>query len=124
VHAGSIGLSCTNGLVRIRLDVACDQIGRVSVIVPFAVGTAGAPTGLVMSTFSRVDGPAAVADVWSEAISAFAWEALLELARQLCAELGRDRRGRGLVPIDIGAAPKLLTVTAMARHDLPIPGRT
>jgi hypothetical protein len=118
VHTDTVELTCTSGLVRISFAVDCDQIAKpATVTVPIAVGTATAPTGLVMSTFSRVDGPPAVTDVWSDAISAFAWEALVELARKLCAELGRDDRGRPLIPVDIGAGTKLLIVTAMARHD-------
>jgi hypothetical protein len=118
VHTDTARLVCTTGLVRISVDVDCDQIDQaVMATVPIAVGTASAPTGLVMSTFSRVGAPAEVADVWSDAISAFAWEGLVELARRLCAALGEDDGGRPLVPVDIGGRPKLLTVTPMARHD-------
>jgi hypothetical protein len=118
VHTDTVELTCTSGLVRISVGVDCDQVAEVATVtVPIAVGTATAPTGLVMSTFSRVDGPVAVTAVWSDAISAFAWEALVELARELCAELGRDDRGRPLIPVEVGAGPRLLIVRAMARHD-------
>jgi hypothetical protein len=118
VRTDTVTVACTSGLVRIGYDVECDEVGQsITVTVPIAVGTTAAPTGLVMSTFSRVDGPAVVTAVWSEAIAAFAWEALLELARRLSAELGRDERGRPLIPVAVGAAPRLLIVTAMARHD-------
>ncbi len=119
VHIASATLTCTSGLVRIGLDVECDQTGGpVTVSVPFAVGTEAAPSGLVMQTYDRLDADAVLADTWTDAITAFAWESLLELARRICADLGRDTRDRPLVPGSIGAAPQVLLVHPMARHDL------
>ncbi len=86
--------------------------------VPFAVGRPDAPRGLLMATTDRVDAPAIVADGWSAAITAFCWEAILELARRVSAESGNDQRGRPLVPGAIGADKGLLVVQPMARHDL------
>lgn len=123
VDTSSLALECTTGLIRIRLDVHCDQLDSSSpAIVPLAVGAPGRPSGLVMSTFTRVDAPAIVADTWSDAITAFAWEALLELARRLCAEVGRDTKGRALIPVDISAARNQLVLTPMARHDITLRG--
>jgi hypothetical protein len=119
VHTAATSIVCTVGLVRIGVRVECDQTdGPVVVRVPLAVGTEQAPAGLVMQTYDRVDAPAAVADVWSDAITAFAWEALLETARRICADLGLDTRGRPLVPGGIAAASGALLLQPMARHEL------
>jgi hypothetical protein len=119
VHTDEVTLTCTQGLVRIGVTVECDQTqGRVCVSVPFAVGTEQAPSGLVMSTYDRLDAPDAVTATWTDALTAFAWESLLEVARRVCAELGRDTRHRPLVPGSIGAAPRVLLVQPMARHDI------
>jgi hypothetical protein len=119
VHTADVTLTCTQGLVRIGVTVQCDQTdGPVAVSVPFAVGTEQAPSGLVMTTYDRLDAPAVVATTWTDALTAFAWESLLELARHVCAELGRDTRDRPLVPGSIGAAPRELLVQPMARHDI------
>lgn len=124
VDTGTVTLSCSSGLVTIGVRVDCDQIDEPSVVsVPIAVGTDKAPRGLVMSTFSRPLGPAAVVDAWSDALVGFAWECLVELARRLCAEVGSDAQGRPLIPVEIGAAPKLLTIQAMARHDADLGAR-
>jgi hypothetical protein len=121
VHTETATFACSSGLVRVGFSVECDQLETpATVTVPIAVGTTAAPKGLVMSTFSRVDAPPAVAAVWSDAIAAFAWEALLELARKLCAALGDDNQGRPLIPVAVGAAPRLFIVTAMARHDTSV----
>lgn len=119
VDAGSITLKCAPGILSTRLTVGCDELPRpVTVTVPFAVGRPEAPRGLLMATTDRVDAPAIIADGWSAAITAFCWEAILELARRVSAESGSDQRGRPLVPGAIGADEGLLVVHPMARHDL------
>jgi hypothetical protein len=116
-------ITCSPGLVTIGVTAQCDQIERaVTLPVPIAVGTATAPAGLVMHTFSRLAGPPVVTDRWSEAITAFAWEALLELASTISAEVGKDTAGRPLVPGSIAAEAEVLLVQPMARHDLSSKG--
>lgn len=118
VHTDTISLTCTVGLLRVAIAVECDQTdGRTTISVPFAVGTPQAATGLVMQTYDRLDGPAAVTAVWADALTAFCWEALLETATRLCAEIGNDSRGRALVPGSIGSGSRVLLLRPMARHD-------
>jgi hypothetical protein len=117
VHTAEIGLSCLSGQVTVSVLVGCDQLpepGQVE--VPFAVGTEEAPTGLVMSTLARPAGPPLVVEAWAGSLVAFAWEALLHLAQQLCAEAGKDGAGRVLVPASIGAGDGVLFVQPAARH--------
>ncbi len=117
VHTAGIGLSCLTGQVTVSVPVGCDQVPEgARVDVPFAVGTEKAPGGLVMSTLSRPVGPAVVVDGWAQAVTAFAWEALLHLAQRLCAATGNDSGGRPLVPAYIAAARGVLLVQPMARH--------
>ena len=112
-------IACTRGLVTIGVTVQCDQTsGSVALPVPIAVGTADAPAGLVMHTFDRLAGPDVVTGRWSGAVTAFAWEALLELARTVCAEVGKDTAGRSLIPGSIAADSRLLLLQPMARHAL------
>jgi hypothetical protein len=117
VHTAGIGLSCLTGQVSITVPVGCDQVPQgAQVEIPFAVGTEQAPSGLVMSTLARPAGPAVVVDAWAASLVAFAWEALLHLAQQLCAAAGQDGAGRPLVPAFIGAARGVLLIQPMARH--------
>ncbi|CAA9303361.1 MAG: hypothetical protein AVDCRST_MAG61-1224 [uncultured Friedmanniella sp.] len=119
VDAGSIGLECSRGLVTVSVLVGCDQLAEpVRVFVPLAVGTLQSPRGLLMSAFTRVEAPALVAEGWSDAITAFCWEALLELARRISAETGRDDEGQPLIPGLVAAERRLLLIGPMARHDL------
>lgn len=126
VRTAGISLACAPGLVTIGLPVHCDQLGARAgdavIAVPLAVGSPDRDAGLVMSTLSRPSGPAEVVTVWSEALTAFAWEALLHLCQQLSAAVGNDRSGKKLVPVSIGADRNVLLVQPMARHDLA--GRT
>jgi hypothetical protein len=109
-------LRCDPGLVTVVVTVRCDQVTEPTTLeVPFAVGTRDAPAGLVMSTFSRLAGPRIVTDLWSEAVTAFAWECVLELARRVTARLGTDTAKQALVPGGIGADKGLLLIQPMAR---------
>jgi hypothetical protein len=119
VDGASIGLTCSDGLLTVGLTVSCDELRKpYRVAVPFAVGRADAPRGLLMSTIDRIDAPALIADGWSDAIIAFCWEALLEVTRRVSAQAGSDSAGRPLIPGAIAAHEGQLLVLPMARHDL------
>ena len=114
-------IECAPGLLTVSLVVHCNEVkGDQRVDVAFAVGTMERPTGLVMSTFDRVQGPAIIADAWSESITAFAWEAVVTMAQQLAAGAGKDSAGRPLVPALIAADKGLLVIAPMARNNLSL----
>ncbi len=124
VDVATVTMACGDGLVRLGVKVGCDQLAAPTVMtVPIGVGSLDAPSGLVMSTVDRLDGPDIIAARWSEAITAFAWEALLELSRRLCAEIGHDASGLPLIPGAVGAATGALLIQPMARNDLSKLGR-
>lgn len=117
VDAASIGLVCGTGVLSVGLTVGCDQVSKpVRVAVPFAVGRQRAPRGLLMSSLSRIEAPAVIAEGWSDAIVAFCWESVLELAQRVCAQAGRDARGLDLIPGAIASEEGRLIITPMARH--------
>lgn len=118
VHLSTLSLQCAAGLVTVGICVECGETGPVPIPIPIAVGTRERPAGLVMQAFSAVDGPPIISRPWSEALTAFAWELLVETARSICAEVGRDQAGRPLIPGAIGAAPRRLLIEPMARHTL------
>lgn len=122
IRTGGLTLACGSGLVTIGVPVSCDQLPQdAPVTVPFAVGTEAKPAGLLMTTVDRPDGPAVVVDGWGSTVTAFAWQALLQLAVSLCAAAGKDWAGDPLVPGYLGAADGFLVVAPMARHRAPIP---
>ena len=116
VHISTVAIRCTTGLVSVSMRVECDETGAVPITIPIAVGTKERPAGLIMQAFSHVDGPPIISRQWSEALTAFAWELIVETARSICAEVGKDEQGRPLIPGAIGAEPKVLLVQPMARH--------
>jgi hypothetical protein len=121
---GTVTLSSLDGIVRVAVKVGCDQLDKPVVLtVPLKVGTPQAPAGMVMSSVDRLTGPDVVTALWSDAVIAFGWECLLELSRQLCAHLGRDRAGLPLIPGAVAAAKGVLVVQAMSRNDLSQLGR-
>ena len=104
IDTGSIALVCGDALVSVSVAVSCDQVPeRTRITVPFGVGTPDAPSGLVMSTLRALDGPDLVTSRWSEALTAFSWESLVELSRRLCEQLGHDAAGLPLVPGSISS---------------------
>jgi hypothetical protein len=123
VDVGTTTIACAEGLVTIGVDVGCDEIGRTRISVPIGVGSSQALAGLVMATIDRLDGPELVTARWSEAITAFAWESLVELARRLAAQTGNDKAGLPLIPGAIGASRAVLLIQPMSRNDLSGLGR-
>ena len=125
VDISTVSLAAAPGLLRVSVTVGCDQLREPAVItVPLGVGTEQAPTGLVMSTLDRLDGPAVVTERWTPALTAFAWEAVLELASRLCAQLGNDAGGHALIPGSVGAGASTLLIQPQSRNDLSRLGRS
>jgi hypothetical protein len=119
VRAGSIDLTCATGQLTVSVLVTCDELGRDRrVAVQFAVGTPTSPRGMYMSALTRLDAPAIIAEAWSDALTAFCWEAVLELARRVSADVGDDADGRSLIPGAIASGDNVFVVHPMARHDL------
>lgn len=118
VHSDTTRISLSSGVVTLKVDIECREHGRVTIPVPIGVGTKQAPGGLIMSTFEDLEGPAELVEAWSDPIIAFAWESLLETARVICSEVGKDKRGLPLVPGSIGAASGQLLLQPVARYSL------
>lgn len=120
VHSDKTTITCATGVVTINVLVECDQCNAVKIPVPFGVGTNKSPSGLVMTTFSDLQGPPAIVNIWSDAINAFAWESLIEVARSVSARVGKDSRGRPLVPGSIAARAGKLLIQPIARNNLKV----
>lgn len=120
VHSDKTTIACSAGVVTIKVMVECDQCKAIQIPVPFGVGTKKSPSGLVMTTFTDLEGPSTVVDVWSDAINAFAWETLIEVARTVSAQVGKDSTGRPLVPGSIAAAAGKLLIQPIARNNLRV----
>jgi hypothetical protein len=116
VNTGKVTVDLDDGLVLVTIPVSCDQSTDATVQVPFAVGGATQPAGLVAATEERPRGPAVIVDVWAEALTAFAWRELLTVLMRIAAQAGVDEDGAGLVPIALTATKDAVTMLPIARH--------
>jgi hypothetical protein len=116
VEVSGITLNFGDGTVVVAIPVRCDQARRAIVQVPFALGSSKRRAGLIAATESAPRGPVVVTQIWGEALTALAWQALLGVSSALAAETGRDVDGAGLIPIALTATKDGLQVLTMARH--------
>jgi hypothetical protein len=112
-----------DGWVMVTIPVSCDQIQGPAgappsqpVTVTFVMGTADRPAGMFAATPSRPDGPAVVVERWADALTALAWQALLDTVAGIAAAAGRDTDGSPLISAAVAATAKGLLVQTQARH--------
>lgn len=116
ITPAKVSVRFATGAIAVSIPVSCDQTGDAVVHVSFVVGDPKRPAGLVAATDARPRGPTIVVDAWGDALVAFAWQTLLEVAATVAGEAGRDADGSRLVPVGLAAAPDGLFVVPMARH--------
>ncbi|GGH43678.1 hypothetical protein GVY41_01280 [Frigidibacter albus] len=114
VHAAKVSSAVTEGLVRICVPVECDQASG-DMEIAFAVGSGARVAGMIMATADRPAGEPLIARVWGEALTAFAYGILLDLADSLAGASGRDERNDRLVPRGLVARRGQLRVETQAR---------
>jgi hypothetical protein len=118
VLPAKIDIKLAVGLILLMIPVRCDQTGPATVQIAVAVGSPDRSAGLFAAAERRPQGPAAIVDRWADALIAFAWGAIVELANSVAATAGRDDNGDDLVPGEIIVDASSLTVAPFARHAL------
>lgn len=116
VHTGKVSVRLDDGLLVVTVPVSCDQTGDVPIQVPFAVGGAEQPAGMIIATEERPRGPAEIVDLWGEALTAFAWRTLLAVTTRSASDSGEDEDRAGLIPAALTASAGSLRLATMARH--------
>ncbi len=116
VHLSDADVRTGPAFVDVSVAVECDQTGRDRVTCTFVTTPPERPSGFVWATESRPRGPAAVVEVWGEALVALCWQALVEVAARAAAALGTDAVGQALVPSTVVATPQGLVLIPMAAH--------
>jgi hypothetical protein len=114
VHAAKVRSVVTEGIVRISVPVECDQT-RATMEIAFAVGSEKRVAGMIAATADRPAGDPLIARVWGDALIAFAYGTLLDLADSLAGASGRDEKNDRLVPRGIVARRGQLSVETQAR---------
>jgi hypothetical protein len=103
------------GAIAVSVPVICDEAGGTEVAVSFAVGRPDRPLGMTAAAEGRPRGPRTVVDVWGEAITALAWQVVLDVAAGAAATAGPDASGAPLIPVSITSTSDGLTVLPQAR---------
>jgi hypothetical protein len=116
VIVAKVQLQLGQGVIAVTIPVRCDQAGDAEVHVSFVVGDAERSAGLFAATEDRPRGPDAVVDLWGDALTAFAWQLVLDVAAGIAAHAGADADGAGLVPAALTATPDGLAILPQARH--------
>lgn len=116
VIAAKVEVVLAGGLFLIRIPVSCAEIRAATVEVAFAVGDEEQPAGMLCATEERPRGPAAIVDVWQDALIAYAWDILLTVSAAVAAETGTDEDGIGLIPTALSVNADGLRLKTMARH--------
>ena len=116
VLVSRVRLDVGDGMVTVTVPVHCDQAPEAEVMVPFAVGSDKSPAGLLVATETSPRGPAAIVDLWGEALTAFGWQILVTMVTELARGSGSDTDGAPLIPAGLTGSPEGLRVLTMARH--------
>lgn len=116
VRPGRVRIVFRDGFILVGIPVSSDQSGEVEVLVSFAVGRPGEPTGLVMAAEAIPRGPPAVVERWGDQLVTAAWSALLEMSARMTAAAGIDDQNQPLIPGAIVAHAKGIDITPQARH--------
>jgi hypothetical protein len=123
VRVSAITTAVGDGWVTVTIPVTCDQLQGPAgappsqpVTVTFVIGTGDRPAGLFAAAPSRPDGPPVVTERWADALTALAWQALLDAVAGIAAAAGRDTDGSPLIPAAVSATFKGLMVQTQARH--------
>jgi hypothetical protein len=119
VEVGAIAAQLGDGLVSVAIPVRCDQLlrGREVVTVDLVLGTPERPTGMLAAT-TEPRGSRLIVERWGEALTALAWQALLDTAGGVAGAAGVDEDGAVLVPTALTASANGLALIAQARHQI------
>jgi hypothetical protein len=119
VEVGGIKINFGAGLISVAIPVRCEELPntRGVVEVDLLFGTPDRPTGLLAAA-AEPRGERAVVRRWGEALTALAWQAVLNSIGGVTAAAGVDRDGAPLIPTALTATPDGIGVLAQARHEM------
>jgi hypothetical protein len=119
VEVGAIKVTFAAGSVSVAIPVRCDQLPdtRGVVEVDLLFGLPDRPTGLLAAA-AEPRGPAVVVRRWGDALTALAWQAVLNSIGGVTAAAGSDLDGAPLIPAALTATSSGFAVLAQARHEI------
>jgi hypothetical protein len=119
VEVGTVKVTFAPGAVTVALPVRCDQLPKTRGVieVDLLFGLPDRPTGLLAAA-AEPRGPAVVVRRWSDALTALAWQAVLNSIGGVTAAAGSDQDGHPLIPAALTATASGVAVLAQARHEI------
>ncbi|MGM7669052.1 hypothetical protein [Microbacterium sp. A93] len=116
----TVRVDTAEGVVTVSVEVACDELPargghRARVWVDLVVGTVERPTGAMLAA-TPPRGPDVVTQRWADALTAFAWRALIDVSAAMGSTLGHDEDGAALVPSRWFATSGGFSLGVQARH--------
>lgn len=123
VHLPSLRVVLRDKLIVISLDLESDQTGRSSLLMPFAVGGARDPAGLVAATEELPRGDALLVGRWGRIVQSAVWGALLGVVDDYATRLKKLPLGftavDGVLSLRAAKPDELATLRANLRAALP-----
>jgi hypothetical protein len=119
VGVGDIKINFAAGSISVAIPVRCDQLPRTRglVEVDLLFGLPDRPTGLLAAA-AEPRGPLMVVRRWGDALTALAWQAVLNSIGGVSAAAGSDHDGAPLIPVALTASATGFAVLAQARHEI------
>ncbi len=113
VHLDSLSVEVEEGMIVAALDLECDQTGRETLTVPFAVGSSREDGSVIAVTESVPMGHPGLASRWGQAVEAALWSGVLDYARER-AEVAEGIPGRiwveaGRIHFEASTPPRAAT---------------
>jgi hypothetical protein len=118
VEIARISVKIEDGLVHVRIPVACVETGPQTILVSFATGSEANPAGLVFAADTIPLGPLEIVEIWGNALVSLAWTSILKAVTTLADVAGVDQDGAGLVPAGFAAGGNGVKLLVMARHEM------
>jgi hypothetical protein len=111
VHLPSLKVALRDRLVAVSLDLECDQTGRETLVLPFAVGGARDPAGLIAATESLPRGDGLLVGRWGRIVQDAVWSALLAVVDDYATRLKK-------LPFGFTASDGVLSLRAAKPDEL------
>jgi hypothetical protein len=98
----------------VDLGMGTAETGQDKIVCTFVTSSLKRPAGFVWASESRPRGPAAVVEIWGEALVALCWRALVEIAATGASSQGVDALGQQLIASTVLATTDGLLIVPMA----------
>ncbi|MDM0043055.1 hypothetical protein QTH91_01040 [Variovorax dokdonensis] len=127
VHLPDVRVALRDRLIAVSVDLECDQTGRETLVMPFAVGGARDPAGLIAATESLPRGDGLLVGRWGRIVQDAVWAALLGVIGDYATRLNKlpfgFTAGDGVLSLRAAKPAELMQLKTAVRALVPTPPR-